>query len=76
MPLRVGNSATKLIGTGVLKKKSKTCSAPFSALASSIVSFNPDSNGSILTPISRPYAVFSNGIEAGSFQFGPARPTL
>lgn len=76
--LRVGKTATKLIGKGVLKKKksSKTRSAPFSALASSIVSFNPDSNGSILTPISRPYAVFSNGIEAGSFQFGPARPTL
>jgi hypothetical protein len=76
--LQVGKTATKLIGKGVLKKKksSKPRAAPFSALASSIISFNPDSNGSFSTPISRPFAGFSNGLEAGSFQFGPARPTL
>jgi hypothetical protein len=76
--LRVGKTATKLIGKGVLKKKksSQPRAAPFSALASSIISFNPDSNGSYSTPISRPFAGFSNCLEAGSFQFGPARPTL
>ena len=76
--LQVGKTATKLIGKGVLKKKtsSQTRSTPFSSLASSIISFNPDSNGSFSTPISRPYAGFSNSIEAGSFQFGPARPTI